>query len=267
MTFKRRFRLFLHQWHRRLGLTAAFFVVVLSLSGLLLNHSAGLKLGHLYPQSSIWLWPYSSVQSTQDTVGFNLPHGWVYESSSESSEAVWINEQRIPECSPPLSSVAYDNRESWLLCGHSILILSMEPSPDSRHEAARVQIAEVIERSLLPYEINALGFTKHGVAIQVRPLQGTALSEKSETWKQFDLALMDATEALNSEDVCTIPLQALPSSLNRNHHITWERVLLDLHSGRWFGTYGVWIMDIAAIILLLLAGSGIWMWSSRKRRH
>ena len=51
-----------------------------------------------------------------------------------------------------------------------------------------------------------------------------------------------------------------------NHTISWQRLMQDLHSGRWFGGWGVWMMDIAAVILLLLAVSGLWMWWGKRRR-
>ena len=48
------------------------------------------------------------------------------------------------------------------------------------------------------------------------------------------------------------------------HGLPLERVLLDLHSGRIFGEAGVWLVDAAALLFLLLAGSGLWLWG---RRH
>ena len=51
----------------------------------------------------------------------------------------------------------------------------------------------------------------------------------------------------------------------RGHSLSWERVLLDLHSGRLFGRYGTWVMDIAAGLLLVLVMTGIWLWTQRRR--
>ena len=45
-----------------------------------------------------------------------------------------------------------------------------------------------------------------------------------------------------------------------------ERVILDLHSGRIFGQYGIYLMDAAAIAMLWLSLSGLWVWSSRRRK-
>ena len=46
--------------------------------------------------------------------------------------------------------------------------------------------------------------------------------------------------------------------------LSLERVLLDLHSGRILGRFGPWLMDLAAVLLLVLAVTGIWLWNVRK---
>jgi uncharacterized iron-regulated membrane protein len=51
----------------------------------------------------------------------------------------------------------------------------------------------------------------------------------------------------------------------RSEVLPLERLLLDLHSGRFFGSAGPWIMDAAAVLLVLLALSGTWIWLRRKR--
>jgi len=52
----------------------------------------------------------------------------------------------------------------------------------------------------------------------------------------------------------------------RGNGLKLERVILDLHSGRIFGRYGVYLMDFAAIALLWLSLSGLWVWSSRRNK-
>ena len=48
--------------------------------------------------------------------------------------------------------------------------------------------------------------------------------------------------------------------------VNWERLLLDLHSGRLLGSWGVYVVDASAIILLLLALSGAWVWLTKPGR-
>jgi uncharacterized iron-regulated membrane protein len=43
-----------------------------------------------------------------------------------------------------------------------------------------------------------------------------------------------------------------------------ERVMLDLHSGRILGRAGVYLVDTAAVLFLLLAISGVWLWARRR---
>ena len=42
----------------------------------------------------------------------------------------------------------------------------------------------------------------------------------------------------------------------RGNILPWERVMLDLHSGRIFCKAGPWVMDTAAVLLIALALSG-----------
>ncbi len=68
----------------------------------------------------------------------------------------------------------------------------------------------------------------------------------------------------------TAPAEAPQSILrtiqhhNLGHELTWERVLLDLHSGRALTENGVYIMDVAALGMLFLAFSGILIWMQRR---
>jgi hypothetical protein len=50
----------------------------------------------------------------------------------------------------------------------------------------------------------------------------------------------------------------------RGTGLSLERVLLDTHSGRILGAWGVYLVDAAAFAFLLLACSGIWLWSRRR---
>lgn len=42
--------------------------------------------------------------------------------------------------------------------------------------------------------------------------------------------------------------------------LTWERLLQDLHSGRFFGVVGIVVIDLATVLLLILAGTGLVIW-------
>lgn len=63
---------------------------------------------------------------------------------------------------------------------------------------------------------------------------------------------------LDSEQAAQIGQAALGNA------ISWERVLVDLHSGRILPTVGTWIADITALCLIYLCISGAVLWFRRR---
>lgn len=47
--------------------------------------------------------------------------------------------------------------------------------------------------------------------------------------------------------------------------LTVDRVILDIHSGRFFGTLGPWVMDAMAVLFIILSVTGVYMWWHRSR--
>ena len=45
--------------------------------------------------------------------------------------------------------------------------------------------------------------------------------------------------------------------------ITWDRLLLDIHTGRIFGKFGVFLVDVFSLLLLFVGISGIFLWWKR----
>ena len=64
--------------------------------------------------------------------------------------------------------------------------------------------------------------------------------------------------ALADEQLLQIGNAAIGQSVN------WERILIDLHSGRIFPTAGIYIADITAACLLYLCMSGLALWFRRR---
>ncbi len=55
-------------------------------------------------------------------------------------------------------------------------------------------------------------------------------------------------------------------SKHTGNGINLERMVLDFHSGRLFGSIGVWFVDIVGVMVILLALSGLFLWFGRRRR-
>ncbi|MCB1676365.1 MAG: PepSY domain-containing protein, partial [Halioglobus sp.] len=86
--------------------------------------------------------------------------------------------------------------------------------------------------------------------------------------EQIDFSARDTGGALINQ-LAPAPLQpvirdALPG---RAQWLSWERLLLDLHSGRLAGRAGVWLADAIGVLLCALVLSGIAMWWLHRRRR
>ena len=227
---RRKIRFFLHRWHRRLGLLVSFLLILLVITGVALNHTGQLELDHRYPQSRLMLWPYQSV--LPDNLGYQGRHGLLYVANG----LLMANEETVADCAQ-LTGVAEASGfvlvsclSSWHLLTTSYqLVESFDPTFLGLHDDAQPAVSD-----------------------------GQLVAGSSGQWRLLNVDAMTLEGTVSQAQ--TAIYEVLPSV---NQSISWQRIMLDLHSGRWFGSWGVWIVDAAAFAMLLLAFSGIWMWWSR----
>lgn len=235
---RRQLRFWLHKWHRRAGLLAALIIILVTLTGLLLNHIATTGLDRLYPQNALILTPYRHALSRPQ--GFAVDAQWLWSADGQ----LRLGQQVLGDCRQ-LQGYARGADSQFVDCSSQWLLL------DSSN-----QLLDVLEPSLFSEEpLNAVVWSDGAYQLNI-----------ASGWFTLDLLSYQLTPAALPVERAQ-PLQFLPPQLAaaRNESISWQRVLLDLHSGRWFGTWGVWLVDVAALILLFLALSGAWIWFSRKR--
>lgn len=85
-------------------------------------------------------------------------------------------------------------------------------------------------------------------------------------WRSVDLTLTDKQPS-HQPDAQATALSPDLVTLSRSKHLSWERVMLDLHSGRLFGDWSIWLWDLFALALVVLTLSGLWMWQHKKFRR
>ena len=49
--------------------------------------------------------------------------------------------------------------------------------------------------------------------------------------------------------------------------ITWERLMLDLHAARFLGSFAKLVNDLVAVIILIMAASGLWMYLLKRKAN
>ena len=235
----------LYLWHRYIGLSAALFVMVLSATGLALNHTESLGMDSTHVQSELLL----------DWYGIHAPD---YLDSyaagpvlfTEVNERVFRDTEILDEVSAPLiGAIAYQDL---------VIVANLDQLTLLDRDG---ELIETIGSAAgVPAGMKAIGVTTDG-AIAIKAAHGYYLTDENLLeWSETDT--LDATWSTPSD---TPPeLVHVLQEAYRGNGLPLERVVLDLHSGRLLGDAGVLLVDAAAILFMVLAISGVWLWSRRR---
>ena len=228
------------RWHRRIGLVAAALVVILALSGVALNHTTALGLDR-QAVSAPWLLEWLGAESKAEMHGYKVGQHQV----TVLEDRVFFDGAMIAQRLDGIVG-AVETANAIAVAGRTEILLLAENG-------------DLIERiSALPTPIAGVGVTQDGrVAVALAPDLVFSADESLLEWRQVRDSRIDwATTSIIPAAIREQILQA-----HRGAGISAERIILEVHSGRIFGSYGPWLMDGAAILLLLLAVTGVIGWS------
>ena len=232
---------FIHKWHRKVGITAAFFVMLLVSTGLLLNHTDKLNLQNMFVESNMLL-DWYHIQPKGEANGFMVDQHWVTQINSR----LYFDSTEIADHIDNLIGVVVLRDEFIVALDTRLLILNLS--------------GEFVEglsgTEGVPAGIKSIGLSKEGEVV-IRAAHGDYLADLDTTeWQEGEVLAVNWSES-----------QEIPKDLYdqllilyRGQGLPVERVILDIHSGRVLGYAGVLLVDFMAILFLLLAMSGVWMW-------
>lgn len=246
MTRPRRFKLrSVYIWHRYIGMTCAILVIVLLLTGLLLQHSNTLNLHDRYPQSKfIQVW--YGIRSDGVT-SYKTANHWI----SQSGSTLFIDSKPVKGKYGDLHGAIETKFGFAVAHGFELTLLTTDGD----------MIESLSPGNGLPEAVHALAIIDGGTLIKGSHRQWKT-DESFLNWQVYD-GRSDWVTAT----VAPGPIRQFAQDYNLKHQINWERFLLDLHSGRLLGRYGVWIMDAAAVGLLFLSCTGFWLWIQSRRKY
>ena len=236
----------LRRWHRGGGLLASVFLMVLAVTGVMLNHSSELGLGSRQIRFAPLLAWYG-IEGAAEVTSFRLGESWV----SCVGDGVYLDLQPLSvDC--PVGAVG--SAGMWVVATPRELVLLTEGG-------------ELIERlgsaAGVPAEISALG-REPGGAVVVDTPDGLSVADQE---------LLRWSPQASDTDVSWSRPAAIPPDLRgellsayRGSGLSVERLVQDLHSGRLFGRWGVYAVDAAALLCLVLVVSGLALWRQGRRK-
>jgi len=237
-----------YRWHRRLGIASAIFVVILLVTGILLNHTEGLQLDSRFTHSSLLRKMYGLPVNLDISVA--VAHQQLI---SQFQDKIYLNEQPVDSCQGELVGAIGLNKlagfEQSLLvaCSNGLLWLDITGEYLDFITTSSINLDQIVKLGTTTKHFPIIDDGKIIYAINLDLLTLTPNPQSGISWSQLQQADTSIAKQLDNAYY--------------QDAISWEQLLLDMHSGRLFGgQIGVLLMDASAVILLLLVLSGLYMW-------
>ncbi len=237
-------------WHRRIGLIALALVITLAITGIMLNHTENFELDETYVNNS-WLLEWYGIEPEDEPVSYRVKNNQSSFIISLWQNQLFFDNDAIINLQQSIHGAIGAEQFIVIALDNEIILLSYE--------------GELIER--LSTNISFSNIQRLGMKYK-RPVIETS----EPLYYMADEHILDWDVIINEDIKWTEQYK-----LNKNEYqqlliayrgngLKLERVVLDLHSGRIFGIYGIYLMDAAAIALLWLSLSGLWVWNSRRQK-
>jgi len=236
-------------WHRYIGVSAAFFLALLSITGLLLNHGDSLDLEHRFIRSKLLL-DWYGIAAPEESISFAAGNHVI----TQMGKRLYYGDRPLEGEYGHLTGTVATDDALLVAAGKSALLLT----PDGE------LIERIDEGDDLPQGIIAVGLDA-----QKQPLvrAATGIYQPDRDWLRW-------VKSEPAKDITWVQPTVLSADLReriRRHYLgnslSVERVLLDIHSGRILKGAGTVVADALAILMLILTTTGVWTWLRRRRRE
>lgn len=243
----------LMRWHRRLGIFSFLVLILLCVSGFLLNHSHQLGLDSNAVKSRTLLSLYGI--DVPQFEGVKVGNNWV----GAVDRQLFLNRQALGECEERfIGALLSSEQELWILaCEQEIQIFTIE--------------GELVEKLGpewgLPVPISKLGLCNNMLCLisngQLYSFDQLSLNIELVKSSRADIDLNFVS--LNSEPLPN-DLQLFYQNQFAGSELNWQRLIQDIHAGRFLGVLGPWVLDIFTLIFLVISGTGFYLWFSQSRK-
>lgn len=228
------------KWHTWAGLVSALILLNLAITGVLINHANDLALDKRHVTFEPLLKWYG-FKPPGRAIRFYQPNSHLI----QLDEAVYLDELRLFDSVEPIVAV----------CPAGVMLALITPV-ETRLITPEGELIEIIPLpDALATKVEQVTCATNGPQIEAAGhLYGS--DELFTDWRP----VARPANVIWSEPELLSPVERMAAyHLYHQRSLTWERLLLDLHSGRLLGITGVVIVDAAAVLLLLQLLSGIYL--------
>jgi len=239
----------LYVWHRYVGLSALLFAIMLAVTGVMLNHTEDLDLDRRFVNSDVLLNWYGIAPPDIQTAYLTGNH-----SITQIEDRLYMDRQ--PLAQPVAALQGATEASSLVAVALARTIFLLTPGGE--------MVEELGDAEGVPPGLRAIGRAQDGqVVIDTDNGQYTT-DENFLSWRPYR----------NTKPIEWSQPQSPSADLKldveqqyRAQILSLERVLLDLHSGRIFGAWGIYVVDAAALLIIFLGLTGSWLWLQQLRKQ
>ena len=240
------------KFHRWLGLLLAPFVVLISVTGVLLNHTHRLDLAKVALPDVLAQSIYGVAVANRSTVFSNQSIAI----DLDSGAYLFVRDKALAMpagsvvgfCEGGVSGVEQLGQTIVVACANKLLLLS-EDGILLEEQGASLGMPTPFEAIA---KVDGALLLRHDAAVWTFDPDSLVLT-------RIEPAQIEAWAASG-----VLSTAFFQTSLNgTDDSLTLERLLLDLHSGRWLGEIGVLLTDLVAISLIAMVVSGLIAWRKR----
>ena len=215
-------------------------VILLVVTGIPLEFTSQLKLDSTFVQNE-WVLDHYSI---------GLPsHALMSDNVAQIEQTLYLDHRTLPTDSKLVGAVDIEIGKLIALQNLILIVPFDENIP--------------FEQFPHPSMIEKLGLTRNRTPV-LQTASGLIIShDLGASWMPMDKLLDSSTIIWQTANLKTVPVEF--QNRFRQNKLSWERLTQDLHSGRFFGPIGEWIMSLAGLALIVLAFTGCIVWWRSRR--
>ena len=237
----------LYLWHRYVGLFATLFIIFITLSGIALNHTDDLALKKQYVSNQFLLDSYNIRAPTQ-LLQFKTPSHTV----TQADSFLFINTSDAITADAQLIGVVHLDKFLVISLTNALLLI------DSNN-----QVVETLSGlDGIPSSITGIGYDKNQ---HITLLANDQLYQLDSNLNVEQVHWNDNIHWSNKSVISSAAAKVVIQQYKSNI-ISLETLFLDIHSGRFFGSYGTLFFDLIGVLVLFLALSGIIIWARQRTK-
>lgn len=232
----------LYKFHRYIGLLTSIVLLMLAVTGIALNHTEDLQLDSRFVQNARLL-DWYGIHSPKARRVFKARNHYL----SQFDKQIYLDQSVILNTSEVLQGAVANDMFIAVALENSIVLLSEEGEIIEQPEMkALEQIGIDANQNVFIRQAGNIRFSNDGL------LSWQEAGEQQIQWSKSDVLPKVMEKAIGQKF--------------RGGILPLERVLLDIHSGRFFGKAGVIIVDVCGVLLIILIFSGCAIWLKHKLR-